>query len=54
MSMLKYCDGILISDCHNMEDRRPNIGGAMTIVAKKLGNQMAAQLADLTDEILMD
>ena len=54
MTMLQYCDGILISDCHNMEDRRPNIGGAMNIVAKKLGNATASYLADLTDEILMD
>lgn len=54
MAMLKYCDGILISDCHNMEDRRPNIGGAMNIVARSLGSFMAGRLADLTDEILMD
>ena len=23
LAMLKYCDGILISDCHNMDDRPP-------------------------------
>lgn len=54
LQILKYCDGILISDCHNMEDRRPNIGSAMNIVARKLGGFMAGRLADLTDEILMD
>ena len=54
MAMLKYCDGLLISDCHNMEDRSPNIGSAMHIVARSLGRVTAVQLADLTDEILID
>lgn len=54
MIMLKYCDGILISDCHNLENRRPNIGNALRIIASKLGGSQAGRLADLTDEILIE
>lgn len=54
MAMLEYCDGLLISDCHNMEDRKPNIGEAMRIVARKLGGLQAGRLADLTDDMLAE
>ena len=53
MSMLKYCDAILISDCHNMEDRQPNLGDALTIVHKKLGSETVDKLAAISEEILM-
>lgn len=54
MSILKYCDGILISDCHNMTERRPNISNAIRVIIQKLGSFQAGRLADLTDEILFE
>lgn len=53
MNMLKYCDAILISDCHNMEDRRPNLGDALSIVDKKLGSMAADKLAAISEEVLI-
>ncbi|MCR5825202.1 MAG: hypothetical protein K6G54_01420 [Oscillospiraceae bacterium] len=42
---------LLISDCHNMETRPPNLGAAMELIRKKLGAQ-AESLFDETDELL--
>lgn len=54
MSMLKYCDGLLISDCHGEKERCPNLGPALRIVQRKMGSQNAARIADFTDEVLLD
>ena len=53
MNLLKYGDAILISDCHNMDDRRPNLGSAVALVSKKLGSRVADQLAAISEEILI-
>lgn len=52
-NLLKYGDAILISDCHNMEDRRPNLGDALSIVDRKLGSETADKLAAISEEILV-
>ena len=52
MDILNNYEGLLISDCHNLTDRRPNIERAMRIAEKKLGIRAAKKLAALTDEIL--
>ncbi len=52
LELLKNNDAVLISDCHNLHKRKPNVGDGMKIVEKKLGRAMAMQLASLSDEIL--
>ena len=42
----------LISDCHNMTSRRPNLREAMDVIIKKFGND-AFRLFDETDDFLM-
>lgn len=54
LKLLENYDGLLISDCHNLSDRAPNLGNAMKIVEKKLGRQVAGEIAAITDEILTD
>lgn len=52
LEVLEKYDGLLISDCHNLTDRRPNVERALKIVEKKLGSRAAKEIADLSDEIL--
>ena len=52
LEVLEKYDGLLISDCHNLTDRKPNVGRALKIVEKKLGSRVAKEIADLSDEIL--
>lgn len=52
LEVLEKYDGLLISDCHNLTDRRPNVERALKIVEKKLGSWAAKEIADLSDEIL--
>lgn len=54
LGLLEKFDGVLISDCHNMSDRRPNLMDAMKLIEKKLGRAAAGKVAAMTDEILMD
>lgn len=44
---------LLISDCHNMTDRAPNIGDAMAVVARKMGEESVKELSRRTDAILL-
>lgn len=53
LDLLANYDGLLISDCHNVADRKPNIERAMKIVEKWLGRIIAGKVASATDEILM-
>lgn len=54
LELLEKYDGILISDCHNLADRAPNLANAMKIIEKKLGGRIASQIAEMTDEVLSD
>ena len=42
----------VISDCHNLKDRKPNMGAALDVVEKKLGKGKADKLAWLSDRLL--
>lgn len=53
LDLLENYDGLLISDCHNLSDRKPNIERAIRIAGKKLGNRFAEEIATLSDEILV-
>lgn len=52
LALLEMAEGLLISDCHNLKERAPNLNAAMRIVEKKLGWRKAAGIAAITDEIL--
>lgn len=52
LDLLQDNDAVLISDCHNLTKRKPNMGDGMMIVEKKLGDAFAREIAALTDEIL--
>lgn len=54
LELLKYYDGLLISDCHNLLERGPNLEQAMAVVKKKLGARVAQEISNITDEILKD
>ena len=54
LDLLQNYDGILISDCHNLTDRPPNLESAMKIVEKKLGSNIAQRVAAITDDILRE
>ncbi len=54
LDILKYCDGLLISDCHNLESRPPRLGQALAMVEKKLGAQIAREIAAMTADILQE
>ena len=54
LDLLITYDGILISDCHNMTNRRPHMGDAITMLSKKLDRRLAGRIASVTDEILLD
>ncbi len=45
-------DALLISDCHDISHRKPNMGAALKVMEKKLGHHMAWDLASLTDDAL--
>lgn len=45
---------ILASDCHNLNDRAPNLGAAMKTVEQKLGREYAEQITRNPYEILFD
>ena len=42
---------LLISDCHDMDNRPPNLGAAMAVIRKKLGAE-AEELFGETDDLL--
>ena len=54
LELLVHYDGLLISDCHDTWDRKPNVGRAMKILEKKVGSRMAYEIIALTDEMLSD
>lgn len=54
LELLNQYDGLLISDCHNLTDRAPNLANAMRIVESKLGGRMAGKISAMTDEALSD
>lgn len=54
LELLKKYDGVLISDCHNLTDRAPNLANAMKMIEKKLGGYIAGKIVAMTDEVLYD
>ena len=54
MNMLKQYDGLLISDCHNLTDRKPNLDAGIKKLEKRFGRTAARELASLTDDALFD
>lgn len=54
LELLEDYDGLLISDCHNLADRAPNLEKAYKIAKKKLDPISVRRISDLTDEILID
>ncbi|MBQ7566299.1 MAG: hypothetical protein IJT18_04190 [Oscillospiraceae bacterium] len=43
---------LLISDCHNTTDRKPNTGDALEVIGKKLGEDAAQMLREKSDRLL--
>lgn len=43
---------LVASDCHNPQDRPPNLGGAMELIARRLGSETAWQLEHRTAALL--
>ena len=54
LELLQYFDGLLISDCHNAGPRAPRLGLAMAMIEKKLGTQMAREIAAITTDMLQE
>lgn len=54
LAMLENYDGLLISDCHNLTDRTPNMELGIKKVEKRLGSKTAQKISKQTDEILRD
>lgn len=54
LDLVEHYDGLLISDCHNLTSRKPNLEEGMKIIEKKRGRQTAKQAAALTDDVLTD
>ena len=54
LRLLKDHEALLVSDCHNLSDRLPNIGDAMSLLEKKLGHQIASKIVAATDEALLE
>ncbi|MBE6933588.1 MAG: hypothetical protein E7462_00820 [Ruminococcaceae bacterium] len=52
LDMLENYDALLISDCHNLPARKPNMGDAMKVIEKKCGKQIARRIAENTDIVL--
>ena len=44
----------VISDCHNLKSRKPNMGAALDVVERKLGKKKADKLAWLSDRLLIE
>lgn len=43
---------LLGSDCHDLTDRKPNLGAAAALIKKRLGEAALARLKDYGDELL--
>ena len=54
MNLLRYSDALLISDCHNMLDRKPNMDIGIKKMEIKLGRELTREIIDLTDDVLLD
>lgn len=54
LELLANYDGVLISDCHNLKDRAPNMENALKIIEKKLGARVRSQIVANTDAVLCD
>lgn len=54
LEILKNYDGILISDCHNLTDRAPNLALGIRVIEKHQGTHTARKVASLTDDILAE
>lgn len=54
LELLANYDGVLISDCHNLKDRAPNMENALKIIEKKLGARMRSHIVANTDAVLCD
>lgn len=54
LRLLQLPDCVLISDCHNLTDRPPDMADAMTVLTKKLGKEAASTLADAGLDILFE
>ena len=54
LEVLKYFEGILISDCHNLTARPPKLGPAMAMVEKKMGKRMVNEIAAITADMLQE
>lgn len=52
LDLLQNNDAVLISDCHNLTKRKPNMGDGLRVAEKKLGSALTRRIAALTDEIL--
>jgi protein-tyrosine phosphatase len=52
MKMLRQGGATLVaSDCHDNTNRRPNLGPAMAVVAKRLGVERAVEVARWSDRL---
>lgn len=54
LHLIEDADALLISDCHNLKERKPNLESAMKMVEKRLGSYAARLAAENTDDILKD
>ena len=54
LQLLQNYDGLLISDCHNMSKRAPNLAQAIKVMEKKLGRQITQKALAMTEDILVD
>ncbi|MBE6948020.1 MAG: hypothetical protein E7454_07230 [Ruminococcaceae bacterium] len=54
LELLIDFDAILISDCHNMEERRPAIDLAMNVIGKRYGSRAVNMVVANTDEAFLD
>ena len=45
---------LLMSDCHDLKSRKPNLGEGMAVVEKKLGQRLRRKLEENTDSLLRD
>lgn len=45
---------LLGSDCHNLTDRAPNLGGAVDIIRKNLGKEAIDRIASFQQEVLQE
>jgi protein-tyrosine phosphatase len=52
LDLLEKNYGLLISDCHNLDTRRPNMAEGLRVMEKKLGKHTAREIVELTDSVL--